>query len=127
MDARELTAKQSAAGTASKKDLVGVDVFLDWKSGSAEQLGEGLKKLATEGLNLQMIGNRGVEVWPQGMPETFCTDHWRCRYTAQTKGAIVTHSQITQLLQSLANGGFDFIKTENLYNFDGQPGYSSAS
>ncbi|MEJ7616378.1 MAG: NADP-dependent isocitrate dehydrogenase [Pyrinomonadaceae bacterium] len=127
MDARELTAKQTVAGAAAKKELVGVDVFLDWTGGSAEQLGEALKKLTVEGLELQMIGNRGVEVWPQGMPETFCTDHWRCRYTAPTKGAAVSHAQITQLLPRLADGGFDFIKTENLYNFDGQPGYSSSS
>ena len=29
-----------------------------------------------------MITNRGTKVWPDGAPETFCTDHWRCRFTA---------------------------------------------
>lgn len=27
-----------------------------------------------------MIFNRGTKVWPRGMPETFKTDHWRCRF-----------------------------------------------
>lgn len=126
MDARELTKQTSVAATAAKKDLVGVDVFLDWREGSAQQLGDSLKAVTAEGLELRMIGNRGVEVWPEGLPETFCTDHWRCRYTAPTKGASVTHQQVTGLLQRLADSGLDFIKTENLYTFDGQPAYSGS-
>ena len=31
-------------------------------------------------LKLQMITNRGVKVYPNGNPHTFCTDHWRCRF-----------------------------------------------
>jgi isocitrate dehydrogenase len=35
-----------------------------------------------------------------------------------------THGEIVALLAGLAAAGFDFIKTENLYTFDGEPGYS---
>ena len=109
----------------AQKDLVGVDVFLDWNKGSAEELGASLQGVETEGLRLALISNRGVEVWPKGQPDTFCTDHWRCRYFA-TDG-MVTHAQIASLLQQVFAAGFDFIKIENLYNFDGQPGFSGAS
>ena len=34
----------------------------------------------------KMITNRGVKVWPEGFPETFCTDHWRCRFVGKTPG-----------------------------------------
>ncbi|MBL4544633.1 MAG: hypothetical protein JKP95_01840 [Oceanicaulis sp.] len=34
-------------------------------------------------MSLKMITNRGVKVWPQGLPETFKTDHWRCRFMAR--------------------------------------------
>ena len=39
----------------------------------------------------------------------------------------ISHEQITQLLQRCRRTGLDFIKIENLYNFDGQAGYSSVS
>jgi isocitrate dehydrogenase len=108
----------------AKKELVGVDVFLDWTAGSADQLGESLKGLAGDKLKLQMISNRGVKVWPGGNSETFCSDHWRCRFTAQAEGSSVSHNEIIQLLQRIGDGGFDFIKTENLCTFDGERGYS---
>jgi isocitrate dehydrogenase len=58
------------------------------------------------------------------LPEIFCTDHWRCRFLA-TDG-VCTHSQISSLMLRIANAGFDFIKTEHLYEFDGERGYSLA-
>src|SRR5438874_7197928 len=107
----------------TKKDLVGVDVFLDWLKGSPDNLGDALSKTAGD-LQLVMISNRGVKVWPGGNSETFCSDHWRCRFMAQDKGAPITHQQIIDLLARVAGAGFDFIKTENLCNFDGERGYS---
>ena len=102
-----------------------MDVFLDWSAGSADDLGDALKNLAGNELNLAMISNRGVKVWPGGVSETFCSDHWRCRFVADAgEGSSVTHEQIALLLTRAASVGLDFIKTENLYNFDGKPGYS---
>jgi isocitrate dehydrogenase len=107
-----------------KKDLVGVDVFLDWRGGTPDELGETFKGVSDDGLELTMITNRGAKVWPQGMSETFCTDHWRCRFMTPERGAAIAHEQIIDLLQRVAAAGFDFIKTENLYNFEGKIGYS---
>lgn len=106
------------------KDTVGVDVFLDCRGETPDQLGERLKHTAGEDFNLVLITNRGVKVWPNGYPETFCTDHWRCRYRAVSKDNTTTHAKIIELLQRIANAGFDFIKTEHLCNFDGKAGYS---
>jgi isocitrate dehydrogenase len=103
---------------------VGVDVFLDWLKGSPDNLGAALANVAPEGLNLVMISNRGVKVWPGGKSETFCSDQWRCRFMSQNKGANITHQQIIDLLGRVAAAGFDFIKIENLCNFDGERGYS---
>lgn len=79
-----------------------------------------------------MITNRGVKVFPGGMKETYCTDHWRCRFVARdadiTSGAPVyepvDYEQIVALLSKLHNEGFDVIKTENLYEFDGKRAFS---
>jgi isocitrate dehydrogenase len=109
---------------AEKKDLVGVDVFLDWTKGTANDLGDSLKQLSGDGIKLEMMSNRGVKVWPGGHAETFCSDHWRCRFLAATDGADVSHPQIISLLTRIADAGFDFIKTENLYDFDGERGFS---
>jgi len=118
-------ARESKAPRArAKKDLVGVDVFLDWTRGSANDLGEGLAKLSGDGLKLEMMSNRGVKVWPGGHAETFCSDHWRCRFLSETNGRGVSHPQIISLLKRVGDAGYDFIKTENLYNFDGERGYS---
>ena len=108
-----------------KKDLVGVDVFLDWHSGNANELGETFKRVSGDGLELTMITNRGAKVWPDGLPETFCTDHWRCRFMAPERGTTIRHEQIIELLQRVDEAGFDFIKIENLYNFDGKASYSA--
>ena len=117
---------RSSAGKKgpAKKDLVGVDVFLDWSKGSANELGDAVKKLGDDGVRLTMISNRGVKVWPDGHSETFCSDHWRCRFLSASAGSGVSHPQIISLLSRVASSGYDFIKIENLYNFDGERGYS---
>jgi len=69
-----------------------------------------------------MISNRGIKVWPKGFKETFCTDHWRCRFLRS--GLFVDGEDIIKLLSVLHSGGFDVIKTENLYAFDGKKAFS---
>src|SRR5262245_303489 len=108
----------------TKKELVGVDVFLDWLKGSPDNLGEALSRIVPSGLQLVMVSNRGVKVWPGGKSETFCSDQWRCRFMSNDKGAPITHRHIIELLRNVEGAGFDFIKTENLCNFDGERGYS---
>ncbi len=110
------------------KKLVGVDVFLDWdeKGRNPETLGAALEKLSGDGLSFSILTNRGVKVYPEGHPETFCSDHWRARFVAEKEGDSVQHNQIIDLLGRFQAAGYDFIKTENLYTFDGVKGYSLA-
>jgi isocitrate dehydrogenase len=108
----------------AKKELVGVDVFVQEDNRNAEALAERLKAaIRNLPLQLQMITNRGVKVFPQGMKETFCTDHWRCRLVT-TDGGISNHAVLWMLLRDLSQTNIDVIKTENLYLFDGEKGYS---
>jgi isocitrate dehydrogenase len=118
------TAKAIVGQTASRKELVGVDVYVDWTPGSPDALGASVEKLSGGGLRLGAISNRGVKVWPGGNPETFLSDHWRCRFVSEGDGGAVSHEQVAALLNRFAGAGLDSIKTENLYNFDGKPGYS---
>ncbi|MBK6504907.1 MAG: NADP-dependent isocitrate dehydrogenase [Ignavibacteria bacterium] len=124
---RVSTAKVATKSIRQNKDLVGVDVYLDFSTGSAEDLGELLKKVSSNELILAFISNRGVNVWPDGHPETFCTEHWRCRFISSKNDLTINNSNIIELLEKINDAGFDFIKTENLYNFNGEPGYSKDS
>jgi isocitrate dehydrogenase len=107
----------------ASKQTVGVDVFVHWSGGDANALAKLIRPLDGDGLSLSMITNRGVKVWPEGAPETFCTDHWRARYKAAGDKP-ATHAQIVSLLGRYAAAGIDFIKTEHLCTFDGEAGYS---
>jgi isocitrate dehydrogenase len=108
---------------AQRKEMVGVDVFVHARGIAPEALAERMKPAIHGAYDLSMITNRGVKVWPGGLPETFCTDHWRCRFMA-APGSRFDHATIAALLSRLASAGVDFIKTETLCTFDGEPGYS---
>lgn len=105
------------------KELQGVDLFVHWNGISADELAQIVKQINTADVNLSMITNRGIKVYPDGFPETFCTDHWRCRFKP-LEGKLMTNKDILQLLQNAVNNHIDIIKTENLYAFDGKPAYS---
>ncbi|BDD02755.1 NADP-dependent isocitrate dehydrogenase [Aureibacter tunicatorum] len=109
-----------------EKALVGVDVFLNWNEGNRNPnvLGELLEKLEIENLSLKVITSRGVKVYPHGNPETFKADHWICRFYANED--IAKPSDIIKLLDTLNQNGLEFVKTEHLYTFDGERGFSLA-
>jgi isocitrate dehydrogenase len=115
----------SAARATARKELVGVDLFLDWSQGSAEELGRQVEKLSSGGLKLHLISNRGVKVYPGGFGDTLTTDHWCCRFIADGS-PVVTHGQIISLLERAASAGLDFVKSENLCTFDGLPGFAAS-
>ena len=123
-EAAKPPALRAAAGPgAQQKTLVGVDIFVDLAGGVANEIAAKLNEAGSE-LRLAAIMNRGTKVWPEGMAETFTTDHWRCRFKGKEKDGAVTHAEIASLLGRIAGAGLDTIKTENLYAFDGKPGYS---
>ncbi len=117
--------------TVTEKRLVGIDVFLDWTGAEqgvdrdADVLGPIVAACSTDALRLKLITNRGVLVYPDGNPAIWKNDHWRCRFLTPG-GKAATHADVVALLASIDAGGCDFIKTEHLYTFDGERGYSLA-
>ena len=105
------------------KELVGVDLFVHWNGEDPNALAELVQKISFEPIELTMITNRGIKVWPQGFKETFCTDHWRCRFKT-TDGSLLSKEQIIALLSRANEQSIDIIKTENLYHFDGKAAFS---
>jgi isocitrate dehydrogenase len=109
--------------TPKKKELQGVDLFVHWTGDNADKLAELVNQLNTSDVKLNMITNRGIKVYPNGFPETFCTDHWRCRFKPND-GKTLTKKDIIALLSEAEERNIDVIKTENLYAFDGKPAFS---
>jgi isocitrate dehydrogenase len=108
---------------AKNKTLVGVDLFVHWNGTNPNELAAKLQSINTDNKQLTMITNRGIKVWPDGFEETYCTDHWRCRFKP-TNEKWSDQNQIINLLSRALDAKIDVIKTENLYEFDGKPGYS---
>jgi len=105
------------------KTLEGVDLFVHWGGSDPKELASKIQKMESKGIYLSMITNRGIKVWPDGFRETFCTDHWRCRFKAKN-GEQMYKTDIIELLEKAIEEDIDAIKTENLYAFDGTAAYS---
>jgi isocitrate dehydrogenase len=105
------------------KTLEGVDLFVHWTGSDPNELASKIQQLESKGVYLSMITNRGIKVWPDGFRETFCTDHWRCRFKAKN-GEQLYKTDIIELLEKAIEEDIDAIKTENLYAFDGTAAYS---
>ncbi len=122
------TAKVACFGAQknrSIKQLVGVDVFFDSAKFTAAELG-GILEVVPGRLQLQTITSRGVKVWPKGISQTAFGDHCCCRFQVSKGFDACDHQEIIDLLQYFNDKNLDVIKTENLYCFDGERGFSLA-
>lgn len=123
------TVESYAARKPAAKQLVGVDIFLACRDRNANTLAErvqgalALDQSVQSTVKLEMITNRGVKVWPGGLKETFCTDHWRIRLTPKASGEM-DRSLLWKLPKMFMDKDLEVIKTENLYTFDGVKGFS---
>ena len=102
--------------------VIRVDVYVEWPSREPKSLAAVIGKASGDGLTLEMMANRGVKVWPEGSPETLCTDNFRCRFL----GSAVTDKQIVSLLDRISGLKLPIGMTVNLRNYDGKAGFTLA-
>ena len=121
---RPLTTRPAYKRDSSKRELVGVDVFVCWPTGTMEELAKKLQPLAGDGLKLESLSNRGMKVWPDGHKETFTVDSTACRFHLPEGKGSSPHSVVVKLLEKMTQAGVEFVKTEGLYNFDGKAGFA---
>jgi isocitrate dehydrogenase len=112
------------AGKPPMKLRAGVDIFIDRRDGNPDQIAGVMQQLNVDGVHLTTISNRGTKVWPHGNPDTYWSDHWCCRF--ESNEDLFTADHIVKLLAAADQAGFDVIKTEGLYTFNGERGYSLA-
>lgn len=116
------TLEEPAYPSYNKIEQAGVDIFVNWSKGDANELGQQIEKLGTEKLKLVFISNRGTKVYPGGLSDTVKADQWRCRF--EGKPGELTQEDVLALYTSFVRGGFAIIKSEGLFYYDGQRGYS---
>lgn len=117
------------AKVSSKKELVGVDVFIDNPNDmSADELAAKLSPLS-DALKLIVLTSRGLKIWPNSSIDTPYLRHCCCRFQSSSdvkQLKTITHADIIALLARINEMGLDTIKTENLYTFDGELGFTLA-
>lgn len=115
--------------TSSDKKLVGVDIFIDQTNlADATAIAEKLQN-AHPGLQLIVLTSRGLKIWPNSSVEDPFLQHICCRFQSNTdikQLSSVSAQDIIQLQTEITNRGLNIVKTENLYTFGGQPGFSLA-
>jgi isocitrate dehydrogenase len=107
-----------------RRDVVGVDVFVSWPTGTSEELGARVSAIVGGGLTATMITSRGLKVWPGGYPEAFTSDSFRCRFMAAEGAPSLTGKDVTALLERVSAAGLEFAKIETLATYDGEKGFS---
>lgn len=114
---------------SSKKELVGVDIFIDNPTDiPAAALAEKLTKLGGA-LELIVITSRGLKIWPNSSIDDPYLRHCCCRFQSGKDPkalASINHDDIIKLLKQINDLGLDVIKTENLYTFDNELGFTLA-
>ncbi|WP_031498707.1 NADP-dependent isocitrate dehydrogenase [Bryobacter aggregatus] len=114
--------KEPAIPTVGKTETAGIDIFINWTKGNASELGPQVEKLSTDKLKFVLISSRGTKVYPIGSTEAAVADQWRCRF--EGKVGELTQQDTAALYAKFVEAGFSIIKTEGLFYFDGQRGYS---
>lgn len=107
----------------AKKELMGVDIFLDYSGGDPQKVGGDISKISSGNLTLSMVENKGVKVYPNAQPVSSYTDFWRARYmTSDNKPC--NYTQVHEVMGRISAAGYDVVKSENLSTFDGEAGFS---
>lgn len=140
----ETEIKKESASNAAKtavqetKSLIGFDLFIDWKS-SFDDLLKKLKPMEHDDLEVKMISAKGLLLWPlidAHMMPNYSQGLTVLRFvgkgiTGKSSGEIInpnktiSQKHIIDMLEIMDKEGFDFVKYEGLYLFDGKPAYSS--
>ena len=111
--------------TNEVKKLVGTDIFVNMNVSSAHDIADKISKLDLGNFELKTISSKGLKLWPRDSRFETVSDHWCCRFMNK-KDTEIKHLDITRLLGALSKANIDFIKVENLFEFDGVGGYSLA-
>ena len=110
---------------AKSRRLSGLDVYIETDLDPAKLAAE-LEKLAQMSpLKLQMITNRGAQVFPASGRRVSLVDHFRCRFVLRESAASFGDAEILSLLGTVG-AKYRWMHIEKLQEFDGEPAFSKS-
>ncbi len=109
---------------SEKKQLVGVDVYLDLQAENLDALAKQIENVVDGELRLQMISIMGLKIWPGNNLTKHEGDCLSLRFVPNNQTKTTTHQEVIYLLNKLERLNLDFVQIENLYSFDEKPGFS---
>ena len=113
---KKVKLKAKALQPKAKKQLVGVDIFVEWHGEEPAKLAELAQKLNVPGrLEFTVVSNKGLKVWPGDAPEMNYGDFWRLRFKDPDERSPINASDVVAVLQNSILQGVDVVKTEHLY------------
>lgn len=108
----------------SRCELIGFDLYIKAGDKSIDEYAALLSSMATDGLSLSNLSNKGLKVWPDvNTSKMHLTDQYRARFRMPTEKT-TKNTALIELLTHAHEKNIDVIHTENLYLFDGMPGFS---
>lgn len=115
----------SRTATSSTKQLIGVDIFIDNNAElTAEKIAQQLEALPTA-LKLKIIISRGLKIWPNSAIINPYLRYCCCRFRGE-ENAQISYQEIIQLITYINDLEINIVKTENLYTYDQQLGFTLA-
>jgi isocitrate dehydrogenase len=110
--------------TGLRKEIVGVDMYLDGKMPAKETAADLERTCEGTPFRLSLISCRGTQVWPRGSVFTECVDYWRARFELRD-GMSAGQREAVALMGRVADR---HVVTEYalLRTFDGVRGFSMA-
>ena len=115
--------RMMASAVRGSQRAVGVDLFLE-STDAPELLARHLLELGGRDLVLDMISNRGTQVWPTGSRFTECVDHYRVRFLGAAGQQVSTPRLLS--LAAAASERARLCSLEILLEIDGDPAFSLA-
>jgi isocitrate dehydrogenase len=110
---------------AKSRRLSGLDVYIETDLDPAKLAAELEKLSLMSPLKLQMITNRGAQVFPSSGRRVSLVDHFRCRFVLRESAASFGDAEILSLLGTVG-AKYKWMHIEKLQEFDGEPAFSKS-
>jgi len=106
-----------------KEEILGVDFFVE-SNAQPKQVARKILDAISQDFELQLISNRGTQVWPTGSVFTECIDQYRVRVLSKNDKPVSQEDILREAVRLAAH--FKICSLEMLMNFDGKKSFSLA-
>ncbi len=115
--------KKRTESQIPSKELIGFDLVIDGRNSNIDDISQRLQNISNN-LSLASVSQRGLKIWPNdAMVKVGKLDVLTCRFIGYQDTKVFIEL-LPDIIAKVINAGYDVLSTDNLYNFDGKPGFS---